>query len=165
MTVSNLCRRSGLNRGTFYLHYSDVSDLAIDVARTLVQDISGPWQLSMADAPGDFADRSVEFLTAYFTHAAEHRTLYQWMLGPHGGWSVIRAILEEYADAIGRGLEHLDQSAQQSRSDEWTTSIIAGALFGALAHWVNASTTSEPRTVATWLWGELTVHPVAPSPR
>ncbi|MCE0459483.1 TetR/AcrR family transcriptional regulator [Curtobacterium flaccumfaciens] len=161
VSVSGLCRVSGLNRGTFYLHYADTAELAADVARELVRSIARPWREGINMNPAQFEERSIAFLCAYLAHMAEQRELYRWMLGPRGSWTVVQMILEEYANVIGQEL-----SAQQPVGTEssWATSVVAGAMFGAVSRWVTEDTDADARAVAEWLWTELTVHPVAPFP-
>lgn len=63
--VTALCEKSGLSRGTFYLHYPDVDSLAADVAQTLVQEIVSVWREVPPDDTADFSERSRQFLTEY----------------------------------------------------------------------------------------------------
>lgn len=39
ITVSLLCTRSGVNRGTFYNHYKEVSDLASEIERDYLEEV------------------------------------------------------------------------------------------------------------------------------
>lgn len=161
LSVAAVCRRSGLNRTTFYLHYTDVSDLAADVARTLVQDISVPWGDVTATDPAAFAEMSISFLATYLEHVNEQRAFYEWLLGPGGSWTAVQAVLDEYAETISRGLEGT-AAAEAQRA--WTSSLLAGALFGVVVRWVAVQPDADPHRVAQWLWGELTAHPTSTFP-
>lgn len=157
VTVASLCRWSGLNRGTFYLHYADVGALAEDVVRHLVHEITDAWSHLDSSEPAQFAQESTALIAAYLRHVADSRVFYQWVLGGEGNWRTVRALLDEYASAISGAT---DTGSARPRIDVLTASLIGGALFGAVAQWVENPPAVSPDALAAWLWAELTVHPV-----
>lgn len=162
ITVTAICRESGLNRGTFYLHYTDVDALAAEVARDLIRDITYPWQALRATGPDEFRAASTEFLTRYLDHIDEQRAFYTWLLSPGGRWGVIQTLLDEFAAAIAHGLA--TSRGLLSSGDSFLVSLLSGALFGVVTRWITAPAQAESTALATWLLTELTAHPVTAPP-
>lgn len=155
--VTALCEKSGLSRGTFYLHYSDVDALAADVAQTLVQEIVSAWREVSPEDAAEFSERSRRFLADYLRHVDSRRAFYSWVLSPTGNWQVIQSLLTDYAGAIGDGLHKAGRGGRLPH--ELLPSLLAGALFGVIVQWVTNPPRATADAVATWLWRELNLHP------
>ncbi|MFK4762643.1 TetR/AcrR family transcriptional regulator [Microbacterium sp. ZW T5_45] len=168
-SVSAICRESGLNRGTFYLHYDDIAELVQDVARSLVKDVVGPWQSLIDTAefePAEFEAKSTAFIGAYLEHVRENRAFYSWVLGPQGSWAAVKGLLDEFAAAIVAGLSRSapDGAERLEEQDAWIADLLAGSLFGVVVRWATAPPRAGAAAVAAWLWAEMTVHPVGRFP-
>lgn len=84
ITVKEICKRAGVNRSTFYLHYETIADLLAES----VQYIHRLFLSSFPDAP-DFSQRMKEcaveelylltpaYLRPYLSFIREHRRLYR----------------------------------------------------------------------------------------
>lgn len=161
--MAALCRASGLNRGTFYLHYADIASLAEDVARHLVEGVTENLRQMDVDGAEEFAEQSKDLLVAYLLHVAEHRVFYRWLLGSTGNWRTVRSLMDDYSAAIRVGLGNADPAAVASpdASEElsMTTSLLGGALFGVVVRWVDEPPQWSAEDAAEWLLRELTLHP------
>lgn len=84
ITVKDVTERAGLNRTTFYLHYSGLHELLEDYTRVLFnelrQDIYGnnPWRVVRE------IDQVEPYVALVFTHLKKHRAFYRSMLGIQG---------------------------------------------------------------------------------
>ncbi len=70
ITVSEICKETGLNRSTFYANYTDVYDLADRLRTKLEADFAAQF------APGAFADRA-EASLRMFRHIYENQLFYK----------------------------------------------------------------------------------------
>lgn len=69
--VSDLTKRAGVNRSTFYEHYTDVHDLAAAACTTVFDELvaASPTAVPPLDAEGS---PTVDLLPDLFAHVAEH---------------------------------------------------------------------------------------------
>lgn len=165
ITVTTLCAMSGLNRGTFYLHYADVNALAMDVALTLVRDIVKQWRALDTDDPKTFTTESRDLLASYLRHVDEKRAFYAWLLSQSGSWLTVHHMLHAYTEAITHGRQ---RSAHPEEADVRSPagmmpSFLAGALFGVVARWITDPPSASAEEVADWLWRELGTHSIGTS--
>lgn len=161
VTVTALCEAMEINRGTFYLHYSDVEELAVDVARTLVADTVESWQVVRITDDGGHAERSRAWLASYLSHVELHRDFYSWVLGPTGSWQVISALTEDFTAAIHDGLRRFPSPTVPVHGGEHArlAAFLSGALLGTIADWVASPQRVPADQLAGWLWRELAAHP------
>ncbi len=126
-SVSDLCKRAGVARSTFYIHFGDIEDLLISgldtIAEHLVDHIS---RLSAAARP-PFA-----FLQGMTLHAADSRRWVKIVLGPRTGVavqhkfrSVIRGLMTEELKTQG-----VDETQLEAR-----VRFLTGALVELFFWW------------------------------
>lgn len=75
ITVSELCREAGLNRATFYRHYSVPKDVLTEVETTLLSEFRR--QMQMAEGSEDMAHHLEELCEYLWHHAEEFRLLFR----------------------------------------------------------------------------------------
>ncbi len=85
ISVTEICRKAGVHRSTFYLHYSTVADLVNECTRYIMDDFFE----SMPDYMNNFPDKiknctlkelflvTPEYLTPYLTYIKEHKKLFR----------------------------------------------------------------------------------------
>lgn len=84
LSVQDVTRRAGINRSTFYLHYSGLEELLEDCARTLFSQMRADiYARRLPDVPRDPA-RLQPFVEIVFRHMASHAKFYRAMLGKCG---------------------------------------------------------------------------------
>ena len=78
ITVKELCERSGLNRGTFYLHYQDVFELMQEVERGLEEGFSAVLERAPMEALYEDEQKPVlrEVCRYFEEHAAAFRLFF-----------------------------------------------------------------------------------------
>ncbi|MER6132198.1 TetR/AcrR family transcriptional regulator [Streptomyces sp. NPDC001815] len=98
ISVSDITKRAGVNRSTFYEHYTDVHDLAAAACTSVFDELvaTSPVPLAPLDAEGvPVADP----LPDLFAHVAENAPLYRALLGDDGSARVINHLLHRMAVA------------------------------------------------------------------
>lgn len=84
ITVSDICKRAGVNRSTFYLHYDHTRDLLSEAMRHLLDDFLSYFsttpdklnQLLTQSPPSDLLFISPEYLFPYLTYIRENRRVF-----------------------------------------------------------------------------------------
>lgn len=154
LTIGDIAERAGVNRSSFYQHYSDKETLladALDALDALVEEAGASIQVTpeaMEDTP--------EGLVAYLAHVDEHAALYRWAVGAHGS-AVVTARLWERVEALVR--EHLAVSGGDPRyagiPDDVVAAGVAGSALGAVRAWLDGEPRADVVTAAGWIWRML----------
>ncbi|MCD7725414.1 MAG: TetR/AcrR family transcriptional regulator [Clostridiales bacterium] len=88
ITVTEICKKAGVNRSTFYLHYETVGDLLAEC----VEDMNYRFSLYFKDSLSEFGQKigtaSLEelflvtpnYLIPYLTYISEHKTVFKVVL-------------------------------------------------------------------------------------
>ncbi len=88
ITVTEICKKAGVNRSTFYLHYETVGDLLTEC----VEQMNQQFLLYFKEAIPEFRQRigtasleqlfliTPEYLIPYLTYIAEHKTVFKVVL-------------------------------------------------------------------------------------
>ncbi len=102
VTVSDICKGTGLNRSTFYANFADIFNLADHMRRKLEADFSAQFPA------GPLADRSAASLRM-FQHIYENQLFYKtyFKLG-FDGQAPVHLIDLELANAAMADADHLD---------------------------------------------------------
>ena len=81
ITINDLAARAMINRATFYRHYRDKYELALDYATELLDELGLLDKPFLAGTQGSDPDEPHSSLLRLFEHAATHARLYRVMLG------------------------------------------------------------------------------------
>ncbi|MEV7414468.1 TetR/AcrR family transcriptional regulator [Streptomyces sp. NPDC089919] len=157
ISVAAVVRRAEVGRATFYLHYADVPDLALDtcagVAREAVEALHA-WR----GAPDPAAPPAP--LTEFFRTVAAHDDLYRALLAPGGAGPLGEALHREL-----RPRSLAERTLAGGHSPELIASAVSAAFAGVLADWLHGLVTGSPDELAGRVWRLLITlhrHPAAP---
>ncbi len=71
ITVSEICKKAGVNRSTFYLHYENTVDLLNETLRFLMDDFSAYFNIDIKNIENKFKESSLDelnFITDKYLH-------------------------------------------------------------------------------------------------
>lgn len=145
VSVSDIVRRAGLARTTFYLHYSDLNALAVDTCAEVVRetvDALHAWTtVPPADPPPD--------LERLFSVVRANAPLYRSLLRPGGSGPL--------GDLLHRELAERSRTERRRRSpgagdNELVGSAVGAAFTGVLADWLHDEIPGEARELAGRTW-------------
>ncbi|MGN9820624.1 TetR/AcrR family transcriptional regulator [Streptomyces sp. SD11] len=168
ISVSDITKRAGVNRSTFYEHYTDAHDLAAAACTTVFDELvaASPTVVPPLNAEGS---PTVDLLPELFAHVAEHAPLYRALLGDDGSARVINHLLHRMAiaahvrriptetveptetpGATGAGEDPADIPHDPAAT------FVAGAVLGTVIDWLRRGCPGTPETMAAALWPLLT---------
>ncbi|MEU9143379.1 TetR/AcrR family transcriptional regulator [Streptomyces sp. NPDC048349] len=147
VSVSAVVRRAGVGRATFYLHYEDLTALAVDACADVVHAAvdalhawqTGPGALPPARPPAALAD--------FLAGAAERAPLHRTLLLPGGGGPL--------GDRLHRELRErarAERAAAGAPHPDLVASAVAAAFTGVLADWLHDTVPAGPADLADHLW-------------
>ncbi|MGW7439275.1 TetR/AcrR family transcriptional regulator [Streptomyces sp. NPDC054849] len=145
--VSAVVRRAGVGRATFYLHYEDLTALAVDTCADVVHaavDALHAWQTGPSSLP---PARPPAALADFLAAAADRAPLYRTLLLPGGGGPL--------GDRLHRELRErarTERAAVGAPHPELVASAVAAAFTGVLADWLHEGIPAGPEALADRLW-------------
>ncbi|MFC9294950.1 TetR/AcrR family transcriptional regulator [Streptomyces sp. NPDC057011] len=145
--VSAVVRRAGVGRATFYLHYEDLTALAVDACADVVHaavDALHAWQTGPAAVP---PARPPAALAGFLADAAERAPLYRTLLLPGGGGPLGERLHREL-----RARARAERTAVGAPHADLVASAVAAAFTGVLADWLHGAVPGDPAGLADLLW-------------
>ncbi|OJX65754.1 MAG: hypothetical protein BGO95_04770 [Micrococcales bacterium 73-13] len=150
ITVGDIAERAGVNRSSFYQHYSDKETLLADALDAVVEETG-----ASLEGPLDRIDEPPAAFLRFIGHVDEHAELYRWALGPHGS-SVVTARLRSRVEALV--LHHLalaEDAPFEGIPDDIVAAGVAGSGLGAVRAWVEGEPRAPVPVATGWLWRML----------
>lgn len=149
ISISDVTKRAGVNRSTFYEHYTGLDDLAASACTVHFDELVKSAPLSTSDSVGD-VQQARHSLANLFVHVSEHAHLYRTLLGAEGSARVINHLLQRItAGARNRTAstgEHDDDFAEHPHDP--AAAFIAGAVLGAVIDWLRRGCPGTPEQMS-----------------
>jgi AcrR family transcriptional regulator len=160
ISVSDITKRAGLSRSTFYEHYTDVHSLAASACTVLFDElIEGSDMVDPRIA--ESTDSEDNPLIPVFGHFAENARLYRSLLGPDGSARVINHLLHRirvFAYVNRRLVTAVPSTIADGPTDnphDPEAAFVAGALIGTVVDWLRRGCPGTPEAMAATVWPQL----------
>lgn len=151
ITVADIADRAGVNRSTYYQHYSDKDALLAEGLDAWVEEA-----LSKVDAHTGPADGRA-IVHAYLAHIADNAALYRQVLSGVGSANAQAWLRERLARALA---DHLDP--ERSNLVDVPLEIAAAAISGAglsiIRAWLEQDEPAPVDEAVSWIWAVLAAH-------
>jgi len=147
VAVSDIAQRAGVNRTTFYLHYSDKETLLAD-ALDLVAQRAGADLDHIDVASAEPPEALVDFLAHVYDLADLYRRIFT-----EPGYGVALARLRVH---MIQAIERLADASPTDRAPDapagFVAAGVAGSILGMVGAWLESEPLASPREVARWAW-------------
>lgn len=140
ITVRELTERADINRGTFYLHYTDISDLLSQMEEELLDDMTQA--LNRRDIALLRRDPSLKFIDM-FQFLLEHAQLCRIVLEGRGEQVLLAAAMELMRESAFATWEEFYGEIDPHLSDRFFTFSIAGCI-GLARRWLEEGCRESP---------------------
>ncbi|MDL5205521.1 TetR/AcrR family transcriptional regulator [Streptomyces sp. ALI-76-A] len=142
--VAALVRRAGVGRATFYVHYADLEELAVDACADVVRDA--------VDALHAWRGRpdpvhAPPALAEFFASLAPHTPLYRALLAPGGGGPLGRVLHRDL-----RSYSLRERELAGAADAPLVASAVAATFAGVLADWLHGLLDADARQIADQVW-------------
>ena len=137
ISVKELSERADINRGTFYLHYSDIYDMLEQIETELFEEFN----FVFANNADSFQSNSPLPLLLDLFHQIERRSeLVKVFLGPHGDI----AFMNRLTDLVSRYIEVVwEANAHQSNNLKFFNTFVVSGCVGLIKEWLNENQTKD----------------------
>jgi AcrR family transcriptional regulator len=150
ISVADIAERAGVNRSTFYQHYSDKDTLLADAIDAVVEQASTEIP-TLAEVTLD----PPPILVDYLRHVEQNAAVYTRIFGEHGSPVVVARLRQRIQSIV------IDAVAT-SHADTFTdippdvlAAGLSGSVLGVLEVWLARDPRPPVETAVTWLWTVL----------
>jgi len=164
ITVTDIAARADVNRGTFYLHYSDVPDMLEQLQNEVFQHIErsvirlDPQELSRYAA----SNAPYPPIIAIFEEIARHADFLKPMLGTYGDLSFAIRLRQMIGAHIFKKLDIiLPQTNETAVPRDYLIAYMTSANLGVLLHWLENDMQQTPHQLSVMLTQILNNGPLA----
>ena len=138
ISIRELSEATGLNRGTFYLHYQDIYDLLDDLENYVLQQLSDI--LALHD-PKELSHNIYPLIRDIFQQAADNRELYAAIMNSTEHTGLMDKIQALVKEKVFYDWDHIFQHPKTQNYDVYYSYLSSG-LIGLLRYWVQDGTES-----------------------
>lgn len=147
ISVSDIAARAGVNRSTFYQHYSDKETLLAD-ALDLIADEAGA---QLGDVDFVSADPP-QALLAFLAHVEAHADLYARVFSEPGYGAVLARLRANAREAI-RGLAPAAEPVMpRDVPVDVAAAGITGLVLGVIGEWLAMEDRPSAAEASRWIW-------------
>lgn len=145
ITVKELADLADINRGTFYLHYTDIFDMLHKIEKELFVEFNDILERTAEEDPLPSTHKAV--LTEIFAFLERHYSLARVMIGPHGDMAFVNGL----RDLVTVRLSHLFSTPEAS--GEYYPAFIVSGYVGVVETWLKS-----PHPLPAEEMAEICVH-------
>lgn len=155
LTVSDIARRSGINRGTFYLHYIDKYDLMEQLENDVIKDLNG---ILLADIEGIDKDNPIELIPypVIFDALNYVKKDFEFIEGISGvGGDPM--FVEKFKDILENLLKtKVDESdylklEMKDLPNDYAKEILLSSVMAIILLWIRKGAVESPEEIATMI--------------
>jgi AcrR family transcriptional regulator len=150
VTIGDIAEHAGVNRSSFYQHYSDKETLLADALETAIDDVARNLDTSAADVA-----RMPPELLVYLEHIDHNAALYRRILGDRGSAVVAARLRERIEGIVAEAVSAADVAEFRDVPTDVVAAAIAGTALGVITAWVSRDDRPDVTVAAEWLWRML----------
>jgi AcrR family transcriptional regulator len=150
ISVADIAERAGVNRSSFYQHYSDKDTLLADAIDAVVEEAG-----TSIPVPHEISAQPPAILVEYLRHVEENAAVYSRIFGDHGSPAAVARL----RDRIQRIVIDAVASSHADTFGDIPADVLAaglsGSVLGVLEMWLARDPRPPVETAVQWLWAVL----------
>lgn len=154
ISIGAIAEQAGVNRSTFYQHYTDKDTLLADALDSITENVIAEAQ-SEVETLGP--DDGYAILTTYLDHIAAHAALYRRVLGDSGS-ATIQSHVRDHLEQVLASTLLAPTGELNGMPLPIAAASIAGAAMGIIRVWLEMEQDIPPGHAADWIWQMLHQH-------
>ncbi len=147
ITVTDICKAAGVNRGTFYAHYNDPADLLHQIEEELFDTIRAT--LTKKNAEGVPVSAN-EWMLGTFQCIMDNRELCQILLGKNGDVEFLRRVLRITKDLLYDSYKQKAGEVDETQF-AYVYAFIANGSIGLIQNWIQDGMKESPEFLVSIL--------------
>lgn len=151
ISVSDIAERAGVNRSTYYQHYTDKDTLLAEALDAALDDTIG--------AEGELSeDAGQRILLSYLQHVADHADLYRSLLGAQGSAAVQVGMQQRVQTILQNVYEREGAAFVPGLPPRVAAAALAGSGVAVIRAWLESEPLPDVGVAAGWIWTVLQHH-------
>ena len=142
ISVKELSDLVDINRGTFYLHYSDIYDMLHKIEDELFMEFNAILDRDLTEEGHN--DSVVTTLQDIFSFLEKHRDIARVMLGPHGDLTFTNHL----KDLVKNRMQHTLTAYARTDYYEYYSPFIISGFIGVIETWLQQPDPQSPKEMA-----------------
>ena len=152
ITIRELCERAGINRGTFYCHYTDIYDLLHQMEEEMLEDFNKALEPLLSARGESF--HPVDISTEIFQCLKDNSDLCVVTLGPHGDKAFALRLLQRGREYCFQNYARYFKGATRQQVD-YCYAIVSSGCIGMLGRWLEDGMQMPPAELARMAEGVI----------
>jgi len=144
ITIQELVKHAGINRGTFYLHYRDLKDMLSQIEMEMIEELE---DISKRYPPSLAKNRHNQYIAALLQYIWDNRTFCKMLLGPFGDMAFVEKLKKLVAQ---KRFYYLMDNCPDNRLQDYQYCVaftVAGCI-GLIQTWIESGMEKSPEEVA-----------------
>lgn len=142
ISVKELADLADINRGTFYLHYSDVYDMLAQIEDGLFVEFHDIIDRTLTSDSAVRSPRTT--LSEIFSFLERHRAVARAMTGPHGDLAFVNRL----KDLVKQRLDTILKASQSEQDGCYMESFVVSGCIGVIEAWLAQPDPPSPESMA-----------------
>ncbi|MFW7414324.1 TetR/AcrR family transcriptional regulator [Demequina sp. SO4-18] len=159
VSISDIAQRAGVNRSTFYQHYSDKETLLADALDRVAQEAGA--ELRCID---EWTREPPAVLVTFLRHIDEHAELYRRVFSEPGSGVVLARLRQHVHDAVYDSAQTVAERDRDVPIDVIAAGV-AGSIVGVIGAWLEREPRAPVSDAALWVWRIIMGPPDPYGPR
>lgn len=150
ISVADIAERAGVNRSSFYQHYSDKDTLLADAIDAVVEEAGAeiPMQSEISPEPP-------AILIEYLRHVEENVAVYSRVFGEHGSPIALARLSERVQTIVIDAVATSHADTFHDIPPDVLAAGLSGSVLGVLGVWLQRDPRPPVETAVDWLWKVL----------
>lgn len=145
ISVKELCQKAGINRGTFYTHYTDIYDLLAQLEDEMLADVQAALMPLLEDSPA--ACTPLRITTGVFQCLKDNADLCTVTLGPYGDKQFAARLLAIGQEMVLKTYSSFFAGVTRKNLEYYYAFVSAGCI-GLLEVWLKNGMTAPAAEIA-----------------
>lgn len=154
ISIKELCEQAGINRGTFYTHYTDIYDLRTQIEREFRAEIECALEPLMCSDSGQVTPARIT--TELFQCLRDNSDLCTITLGPHGNKAFLMELIQIGQEKSAQSYAQYFADVSQQKFAYFYAFVSAGCI-GLLQKWLDEGMRASAEEMAHTV-EELMLH-------
>jgi AcrR family transcriptional regulator len=150
ISVADIAERAGVNRSSFYQHYSDKDTLLADAIDAVVEEAGAGIPVLAEISPEPPA-----ILVEYLRHVEQNAAVYARVFGEHGSPLALARLSDRVQAIVIDAVATSHQEAFDDIPPDVLAAGLSGSVLGVLGVWLARDPRPPVETAVQWLWKVL----------
>jgi AcrR family transcriptional regulator len=150
ISVADIAERAGVNRSSFYQHYSDKDTLLADAIDAVVEEAGAELPVVTEISP-----TPPPILIEYLRHVEENAAVYSRVFGQHGSPIALARLRDRIQTIVIDAVASSHAGTFGDIPSDVLAAGLSGSVLGVLDVWLSRDPRPPVETAVTWLWSVL----------